>query len=222
MISWGLISCLITLACFAVLIIIYPLGKTLKKGFTLFVISLLLVMALAYYQWGSFLSWQQYKQNELAEQRAKALLEKIKSPEELITKLKTHLDDTPSSARGWYLLGRLYVSQGAWEPARDAFAKAHQLNLNDEGITINYAYSLWRLNGQQFNNDIRSLFDQLLKQNPSQPDALAMLAVDAYDNKYYAKAVDYWQRLLKLAPPDSEEARALRKAIAKALAAQQA
>ncbi|STX50874.1 cytochrome c type biogenesis protein CcmH [Legionella busanensis] len=220
MISWGLISCFITLASFAILLIIYPLGKTLKKGFLPFIICLALIISFAYYRWGAFSAWQQYKQNELAEQRAKTLLDKIKSPEELIAKLKNHLDDTPASARGWFLLGRLYSSQGEWTAAGDAFAKAHHLNPQDEAVTIYYANSLWQLNHQQFNQDIRVLFKQLLQHNPNQPDALAMLALDAYESKKYNEAVNYWQQLLKLASPDSEEASALRKAIAKALAQQ--
>ncbi|MGQ3888652.1 tetratricopeptide repeat protein [Legionella sp. CNM-1927-20] len=220
MISWGLISCLVTLASFAILIIIYPLGRTLKKGFLPFIISLALIISFAYYRWGAFSGWQQHKQHEIAEQRAKALLDKIKSPEELINKLKAHLDDTPASARGWFLLGRLYSSQGDWLAARNAFAKAYQLNPQDEAATIYYANSLWQLNHQQFNKDIRALFKQLLQQNPNQPDALAMLALDAYESKQYNEAVNYWQQLLKLASPDSEEASALRKAIAKAIAQQ--
>ncbi|STX28396.1 cytochrome c type biogenesis protein CcmH [Legionella beliardensis] len=219
---WVLISCLITLASFAVVIIIYPLGSTLKRGFVPVVVSLVMFITLAYYQWGAYPAWRQYKHNEMAEFRAKTLLDNIKSPQELIKTLKSHLDDTPASARGWYLLGRLYVSQGDWLSGRDAFAKSYQLNPKDELIVINYATSLWQLNQQHFNEDIRALFEGLLRQIPNQPDALAMLALDAYENQNYGLAINYWQQLLKFAPPESDEASSLRKAIAKAHAKQQA
>lgn len=43
-----------------------------------------------------------------------------------------------------------------------------------------------------------------------------MLAMDAFVSHAYEDAIRYWQRLLKLAPEQSEEAQAIRKAIAKA------
>lgn len=43
-----------------------------------------------------------------------------------------------------------------------------------------------------------------------------MLAMHAYLSHDYEAAINYWQRLLQLAPAQSEEALAIRKAIAKA------
>ena len=58
----------------------------------------------------------------------------------------------------------------------------------------------------------------MLLKNPKQPDALAMLAMDAYQEKHYQIAINYWQQLLIITPPNSDAAKALRKAIAKAQA----
>ena len=60
------------------------------------------------------------------------------------------------------------------------------------------------------------MFFSVLKSNPKQPDALAMLAMDAFLSKAYSQAIAYWERLLVLVPKDSEDALAIRKAIAKA------
>ena len=123
--------------------------------------------------------------------------------------------DSPASARGWYLLGRLYGGQNQWQNARDAYAKSQQLKA-DEGAELGYIESLWQLNGQQYNEEIRQLLLAMVKRNPVQGDALSMLAMDAYQRKDYQQAILYWRRLLPMVPAESEEGKALRKAIAKA------
>ena len=144
------------------------------------------------------------------------MLKQIKSPDELIRKLRAKLDDTPKSAKGWYLLGRLYNTQNNHALAVEAFTKAHQFEPNNEQYTVNYAHALWQQNNQQFSLKIIEIFQNLLAQNPNQPDALAMLARKEFMDHDYDKASDYWQKLLKLVPPQSQEALAIRKAIAKA------
>ncbi len=47
---------------------------------------------------------------------------------QLISELQTHLQIDPNSSRGWYLLGKLYLSQGRVAEANAAFAKAETLS----------------------------------------------------------------------------------------------
>ena len=58
----------------------------------------------------------------------------------------------------------------------------------------------------------------MLQRNPNQPDAIAMLATDAFEQDDFQQAIDYWQHLLDLIPPQSDEAKAIRRAINKARA----
>ena len=214
--EWLLSGCFFVLVALALVVVAYPLRKNSGKGMVLFLSFFIIFIIMAYRQWGAWPALQEYAQEQTRREEAKKLLATIKSPDELIDKLKSKLDDSPASARGWYLLGRIYSSQKQWLLARDAFAKSHQLNAADELASVNYAESLWQLNKQQFNKQIRALFQQVLTTNPNQPDALAMLAMDAFERHDYHLAEQYWQHLLKLAPPQSKEAKALRKAIAKA------
>jgi len=46
---------------------------------------------------------------------------------QLITELQTHLQADPNSSKGWYLLGKLYLSQNRIHEANAAFAKAQAL-----------------------------------------------------------------------------------------------
>ncbi len=213
--EWWLVGALILLALSASALIIYPLRLNFKFSFLLMPFIMVLVFA-GYFSWGSFAQWQNYIHQKNSEALAQNMLKSIKSPQELIDKLKAKLTDGPESAKGWYLLGRLYASQNDDQNATQAFAKAYHFKPQEEQFAVNYAHSLWQLNHHQFNSEIIQIFSTLLKNNPKQPDALAMLAMKAFMGHDYEEAIGYWQRLLQLAPEQSEEALAIRKAIAKA------
>ena len=213
--EWWLVSLLVLVTLLASGLIIYPIRRHIMLC-TLLIPIIWGIAGVGYYYWGGFIQWQQYTQHNKSQELAQKMLKKIKNPQELIDKLRAKLKEDPKSAKGWYLLGRLYSSQQDKQRAEKAFAQAYELNPDDEQIAVNYAHSLWQINNQQFSVEIRTIFDNLLKNNPNQPDALAMLAMDAFVSHAYEDAINYWQRLLKIAPPQSEEALAIRKAIAKA------
>jgi len=199
----------------AILFIVYPLRH--RPVFASLLAPVLFVLVISgYYSWGGFGQWQQYVQENKKQERAKELLKTFKNPQELIDKLRARLDDSPQSAKGWYLLAKVYSSQGNQKEAVLAFAKAYHFKPEEEQYAVFYAHSLWVANNQQFNKQIRDIFYQLLGNNPNQPDALAMLAMDSFLAKRDEQAIEYWQRLLKLTSPQSEEAQSIRKAIAKA------
>lgn len=213
---WLLVILFIVLA-LAIVIAISPFARQSYHMQLAVAIVLIVGSTWGYWQWGSWPKWVGYLQQQETNRRAEAVLKSIKSPQELVGKLKTQLQKQPDSARGWYLLGRLYGSQSQWSFAYEAFLKAYQLEPENEQITVNYAQSLWQTHDQSFTPEVRQLFQSILKKNPNQPDALSMLAIDAYQQHNYQKAVDYWSLLLPLLPRDSSEATVIRKAIHHAL-----
>ena len=208
----------IPLILLAVLVIISAFGGIEKKTSIFLSIGLISFVIFSYRQWGGWDSWTHFQDKQARVQKAEEVIKQFKNPQELIEKLKSKLDQTPASARGWYLLGRLYSSQRDWHAAKDSFAIASRLKPENERYRVNYIDALWKLNQQQFTVEIRKKLRHLLHKNPKQPDALAMLAMDAYQQQHYRAAIRYWQKLLKLTSPDSEASKALRKAIAKAQA----
>lgn len=215
MIEWYWFISFLLISILALILAIYPLYKGwLRSGLLGF--GFLTVLYVAYGFWGNLSALQAFKQQQYKQQQAQAILKQLPSPQILIDKLKARLTEDPSQPEGWYLLGRVYLSQTHWQQACDAFAKARQLAPYDDKMTINYAYALWQLNHQVFNDSIRKLYQQVLKKHQDQPDALAMLAMDAFSKKAYSTAISYWESLLALLPPTSNEAKTIRKAIAKA------
>lgn len=213
--EWLLLFFFLVLGLLALLLLIYPLRRS-KLLLVALIPVFIIAVSIAYWRWGSWIDWKKYRDQEANKQQIEAVLQTIKSPAELIARMKVRLHQEPKSSKGWYLLGRLYASQGLWSEARNAFSTALQFNPNDPLIIVNYAQSVLQLNQQQFNNSIRLLLVKLLQEDPEQPDALSMLAMDAFTSANYRQAIEYWQRLLKLASPQSEEAQMIRKAIAKA------
>ena len=215
MIEWIYFTPLLLLA---VLVIVSAFGVIEKKTSIFLSIGMILFVIFSYRQWGGWDAWTHFKDKQARTQKAEEVIKQFKTPHELIEKLKSKLDQTPASARGWYLLGRLYSSQNDWTAAKDSFQTAVRLKPENERYKVNYIYALWEFNQQHFDAHIRKNLQRMLLKNPKQPDALAMLAMDAYQEKHYQIAINYWQQLLIITPPNSDAAKALRKAIAKAQA----
>lgn len=210
--EWWLIGVFSLMFFMAIAIILFHVQLSVMRKSIIFCVALVFV---SYFDWrfGGVKVLHEYHLGLLRHQEAEKVLKTMHGPEEIIEKLKGKLSDDPSSARGWYLLGRLYSSQHQFNNAIEAFAKAHRLEPLDEKITVNYAEALWEDNHQLFNAHIRRLLQSVLLKNPNQPDALSMLAMDAFKRHAYKEAIESWRQLLLLVPEASDDAKAIQKAI---------
>ena len=168
---------------------------------------------LAYWHWGAWQAQSVFMLQTAKQKEAEKLLKTLKSPTVLMQKLQDHLQKHPRSARGWYLLGRLYASQRQWEKAYTAFEKAFQINPQDELIAVNYAHSLFNKHTTADDETARTILKNTLATHPQQPDALMLLALDAERRQDKAAALKYWRTLLLLLPDTSPEAESIRKKI---------
>lgn len=211
-IFWGTFT---ALGLLAVGVALYPLRQS-KPVVLILVPVCTLSVVLAYSSWGSWSSWRAFHVATAKQKNAEELVRSLGSTKALIERFEAHLKQAPNDAKGWFLLGRVYVAENDWMHANQALSKAHNLEPNDDEYTLHYVQSVWEINQHVFDDISRGLLLSLLQKNAEQPDALAMLAFDAYARHDDAAAVMYWERLLMLAPQGSDEASALRQAIAKA------
>ncbi|MBA4697247.1 MAG: tetratricopeptide repeat protein [Legionella sp.] len=194
---------------------LYPLRQSKRLCSVLF-LAMIVFLPLGYKFSGGWHEWRIFLQKEVDKQKAQRFLTAVNGQKGVIATLKQKLQKDPKSAQGWYLLGRLYASQGEWPLAADAFRQAYNLKPEDALITINYAQSLWQKEGDRAHARIEPLLEKVLINHPTHPDAMALLAQCAFEKGDYSTAITYWERLLSIVQNGTEDADLLRRAIAQA------
>ncbi len=137
-----------------------------------------------------------------------------------VAKLAERLKSNPSDAKGWAILARSYSSMEKYGEAAGAYAKATELTSKDADLWAEYAFATAMASGRRLEGKPTEFVQHALKIDPENAKALQLAGSAAFEAKDYKKAVDYWQRVLKKVPPESEAGQAIASRIneAKALA----
>jgi cytochrome c-type biogenesis protein CcmH len=137
--------------------------------------------------------------------------------EAMIERLATRLRDSPEDVEGWKLLGRSYSVLGRFREAADAYAKAAVRAPRDAQVLADLADML-AMSREQVNlqGEPEKLVLRALELDPENLKALALAGTAAFERKDFAGAVRYWQRMLPLVAPGSEDARSIQASIAEA------
>ncbi len=120
--------------------------------------------------------------------------------EGLAQKLKTKPDDV----EGWAMLGRSYVQLRRYGDASAAYARAVALLPNNVQLLADYADVLAMNNGRNMQGEPEKIIQQALKIDPNNIKVLALAGTAAFQRQEYRKAIEVWQKLLKLVPADSQ------------------
>jgi cytochrome c-type biogenesis protein CcmH len=138
-----------------------------------------------------------------------------------VQKLAERLKANPADAQGWTMLARSYSSMEQFSQAAGAYAKATELTPNDADLWAEYAFASAMASGRNMQGRPLELIERALKVEPENAKALQLAGSAAFQAKDYQKAIDYWQRVLKQVPPDSEVGQTISERIkeAKTLAA---
>lgn len=123
---------------------------------------------------------------------------KSASIEEMIDKLARRLKEEPDNAKGWYMLGRSYMSLKKFKEAALAFEKANQLVPNTPVIMLQYADALTMLRGGQISGTPFELIKKAVEIKPDAPTGLWLLGMGYEEQGEYQKAISYWNLLLPL------------------------
>lgn len=133
-----------------------------------------------------------------------------------VAKLAERLKQNPNDAAGWQMMGRSYMTLERYSEAADAYQRATELNDKDAALLADYAAALAMANDRQLAGKPTEALDRALQLDPTNQKALDLAGSAAYQAGNYQKAIDYWQKLLKVLPPGSEELRTISDQIAKA------
>jgi len=138
--------------------------------------------------------------------------------EELVERLAARMEQQPDSADGWALLGRSLGALGKHERSAAAYAKAAQLQPRNADVLADYADALATSHGRSLEGEPIALVQRALAVDPNHVKALALAGTAEFDRRNYTGAIAYWERILKVVPPDSDFTRAVHGSIAEARA----
>ena len=134
----------------------------------------------------------------------------------LVEKLAARMRANPEDPEGWKILARSYAALGRFKEASEAYANATARSPGDAQLFADYADALAMAQGRSLEGEPEKLIARALAVDPRNVKALALAGTVAFSRKNYAKAVEYWERILTVVPPDSESAQGARANIAEA------
>ncbi|MCF6434747.1 c-type cytochrome biogenesis protein CcmI [Pseudoalteromonas sp. MMG022] len=119
--------------------------------------------------------------------------------------LRTKLADSGDDAVAWMLLGRVAMSLNDYEMAKQAFDKALKMEPNNSNILINYSQVLLIEGSESGMNRAARLLAKVLRSEPTNIDAISLLALIAYEKQDWHEAKTAFEVLL--ASMNSEDPR---------------
>lgn len=136
--------------------------------------------------------------------------------EAMVKGLEQRLKAQPDDVKGWAMLGNSYGVMGRFKESAAAYGRAAALAPNNAQLLADYADVMAMSRGKIFEGEPEKIIQQALKADPGNTKALALAGSAAFQRKDYKAAIDYWQRLVKLLPVDSEFMRSVSGSIAQA------
>jgi len=122
---------------------------------------------------------------------------------EMIKGLKARLDQNPNDGKGWIMLARSYAVLGRFDESAAAYEKATSLIQNNAALLVDYADILAMANGKSLQGKPTELLQSALKIDPNNTKGLLLSGKAAYQAGDYVHAAGYFEKLLKILPPES-------------------
>ena len=132
-----------------------------------------------------------------------------------VDKLAARLKQNPNDPQGWTMLARSYMMLERFSDAASAYEKLTALSANDADAWADYAEALALANSQNLAGKPTEAINRALQINPKHQKALDLSGSAAYQAGDYNKAIEQWQKLLKLLPPGSDELKTVTEQISK-------
>ena len=130
--------------------------------------------------------------------------------EAMVERLAERLKTDSANVEGWMLLARSYGAFGRFKESADAYSNAVKLRPADAQLLADYADALGMASGRRLEGEPEKLIARALEIDPRNLKALALAGTVAFERKNYQAAAGYWERMLPLVPPESDDARSIR------------
>jgi cytochrome c-type biogenesis protein CcmH len=138
------------------------------------------------------------------------------SVEKMVEEFAAKMDKEPDNLKGWAMLARSYRILGRNTEAANAYARAGSFVDSDPQLLADYADALVANANGNFAGKPQQLINKALTQDPNNLLALWLSGTADFNAQNYKAALRSWEKLAKLLPPESDEARAIAASIAEA------
>lgn len=121
----------------------------------------------------------------------------------MVENLALRLQEEPDNIKGWMMLGRSYQAMGRFGDSIKAYA--HVVERQPNNIDAAAAMALVQIqSGEAAQMKLgMELMTAILIQDPNRPEALWYVGIDAFQKGEMAVAIDHWEKLLPLLPPEA-------------------
>jgi cytochrome c-type biogenesis protein CcmH len=133
-----------------------------------------------------------------------------------LKELEDKVAKNPQDADGLGTLARTYVEQERYADAAKTYSNLTKLVTQDAQLWADFADALAMANGQNLSGRPTLMINTALVLDPNNPKALALGGSAAMGRGDYPVAIQYWEHLLKLLAPDSEDAKMIANGIQQA------
>jgi cytochrome c-type biogenesis protein CcmH len=134
----------------------------------------------------------------------------------MVARLAARLAKEPDNVEGWVMLGRSYTALSEFAEAARAYGNAVARSGSDAALLADYADALAMAQGRSLEGEPEKIIQRALAIDPNNVKALALAGTAAFERREYVGAVGYWERILKIAPEESEFAQSVRSSITEA------
>ncbi|MBQ4831749.1 c-type cytochrome biogenesis protein CcmI [Pseudoalteromonas sp. MMG010] len=110
--------------------------------------------------------------------------------------LRTKLSQTGDDEVAWMLLGRVAMSLNEFDMAQQSFDKVLVMNPDNQQVLISYSQLLLLQGNAENMTRAASMLSKVLKQEPTNLDAISLLALIAYERKDWQQAKAAFEVLL--------------------------
>jgi len=128
--------------------------------------------------------------------------------EAMVKQLAERLEADPDNAEGWIMLARSYALLNRYQDASTAYSRAAALEPNNATVLADQADMLAMVK-QTLQGEPEKITLQALKVDPDNLKALSLAGAAAFERRDYQNAIQWWQKLLKLVPADSPDAKSV-------------
>jgi cytochrome c-type biogenesis protein CcmH len=127
--------------------------------------------------------------------------------EGMLNTLVARLEQDPDDGEGWYMLGRTYQFLKRYPESVAAYEKSLPLGGNQSAdVLSSYADAIAMASNRTLTDKAIDVLKQAVALDPKHVKSLWLLGTAAYQEQNYPVALQYWERLYKVLPPDSDEA----------------